>query len=278
MPKRRPRAGLRRPAPRSCGSSTLSSSVPIAAEHAGWPVVATVARTHASNSSSVLTSGPGWISAATADANGSVETISRVRRIARTNAATSPAAVSVFNWIAGGAAASGDRAITLPRLAGVQIRLQDRQGRPWIRHLVDPRVDRRVNELKVRRGQAGCRTNMRDGPHQVARQLAGAANQPAQQPLRIASVGQTDETGCQVPVHERSGMVREVVTHPRAVHRGIDPDRAQMLGRPYAGQLQQLGRAVSARTEHDFMCALSRMTTRRTSAPVTNEKFGNPRA
>ena len=48
-------------------------------------------------------------------------------------------------------------------------------------------------------------------------------------------------------------MVREVVTHPRAVHHGIDPDRAQMLGRPYAGQLQQLGRAVSARTEDDFI-------------------------
>ncbi len=72
-------------------------------------------------------------SAATADANGSVETISRVRRIARTNAATSPAAVSVFNWIAGGAAASGDRAITLPRLAGVQYDCRiDKAGRGYV--------------------------------------------------------------------------------------------------------------------------------------------------
>ena len=67
---------------------------------------------------------------------------------------------------------------------------------------------------------------MRDGLQQVARQLASAANQPAQQPLRIASVGQTDETGCQVSVHDRSGMVREIVTHLGAVRHGIDPDRA----------------------------------------------------
>lgn len=41
-------SATRRPATprtRSCGSSTLSGSVPIAAEHAGWAVVATVART-----------------------------------------------------------------------------------------------------------------------------------------------------------------------------------------------------------------------------------------
>ena len=82
---------------------------------------------------SVLTSGPGWISAAAADANGSVETISRVRRIARTNAARSAGAVSVFNWIAGGAAASGDRAITLPRLAGVQYDCRiDKAGRGYV--------------------------------------------------------------------------------------------------------------------------------------------------
>src|SRR5258707_13395506 len=116
-------SATRRPATprtRSCGSSTLSGSVPIAAEHAGWAVVATVARTHASSSSSVFTSGPGWNSRATADANGSVDTISRVRLIARTKASRSPRAVRVFSWIAGGSAASGERTITLPRLSGVQ--------------------------------------------------------------------------------------------------------------------------------------------------------------
>jgi hypothetical protein len=90
------------PRTRSRGSSAVSGSVPIAAVHAGWPVVATVARIHASSSPSVFTAGPGWISLATADAGGSVEAISRVRRIARMKAARSAAVVSVFNWIAGG--------------------------------------------------------------------------------------------------------------------------------------------------------------------------------
>jgi len=87
---------------------------------AGCPVVAHVARTQAVISSSVDTAGPGWTSAATADANGSVATISRVRRMASTNAATSAGAVAVFSWIAGGTAASAERTITLPRLCGVQ--------------------------------------------------------------------------------------------------------------------------------------------------------------
>ena len=69
----------------------------------------------------MFTAGPGWTSLATADASGSVETISRVRRIARVKAAArSAAVVSMFNWIAGGTAASRERTSTLPRLSGVQ--------------------------------------------------------------------------------------------------------------------------------------------------------------
>jgi hypothetical protein len=68
----------------------------------------------------VFTSRPGCTSIPTADANGSVEAISRVRRTARTKAARSPAAAKVFSRIAGATAGSGERTSTLPRLSGVQ--------------------------------------------------------------------------------------------------------------------------------------------------------------
>jgi hypothetical protein len=40
------------------------------------------------------------------------------------------------------------------------------------------------------------------------------------------------KTGRELPIQEGGGVVGEVVTHPRAVDRGIDPDRPQVLGRP----------------------------------------------
>ena len=173
------------------------------------------------------------------------------------------------------------------------IGLEDRQRWSRIAELVDPRVDRRVNQLEVGRWQPRCRADVGERLHQVARQLAGATNQPAQQPLQIARVGQTDETRCELPIHERGGMVREVLTHLRAVQHGIDPHRAQMLGTPR--QLQQLRCAVCACAQYDFTTCRRgvespaalvphadrrplRMTTRRTSAPLTNEKFSRRRA